>query len=76
MMPSFKVGDKFICRGYGIQEIHVCKITYIGSKNEVEMEWIVGQGSEAGWDIHEVECRITSQWVKYSPVLMELYNET
>jgi hypothetical protein len=73
-MPSFKVGDKFICRGWGIKEVHVCKITYIGSKNEVEMEWILGDGSEVGWDVHEVQCRIIDcQWVKYSPVIMEFY---
>lgn len=73
-MPRFKVGDKFICHAELSEEIHVCQITYIGTDKQVEMEWIVGYGSEIGWDIHGVECRILDcQWVKYSPVIMEFY---
>ena len=74
MMPSFKVGDKFICRFDSYT--HVCEITYKGIKN-VEMKWIQGYGSPAGWGIQEIEDRIfEGSFIRYSPVLMELYNET
>lgn len=72
-MPSFQVGDKFFCFGYGQPQIHICRISYVGTKN-VDLKWYQGYGSEIGWTVMEIEGKISSgQWIKYSPVLAELY---
>jgi hypothetical protein len=70
-MPSFQVGDKFIC--YSEEYAHVCEITYKDIKN-VTMKWVQGCGSQDGWSIGEIERRISQGiFFRYSPVLIELY---